>query len=205
MDGLLHFFQRLFASDFMPHGGCFFWQPGILWLHVISDSLIVLAYYSIPVILWYFTRQRPGFKLSGLILMFGGFIFACGTTHLMNIWNFWHSTYRLEGVIKAITGALSVATAIASLRLAPTATKIAMPEEMEQINAALRQEIEARKEAEQELVRLMEAQRLGSDATLRSYFEAAPQAILAVSADGRIRLVNRSTEEMFRSEEHTSE
>ena len=31
----------LFDSDsYMPHGHCYLWQPGVLWLHVIADGLI---------------------------------------------------------------------------------------------------------------------------------------------------------------------
>src|SRR4051794_7986660 len=102
MDSFIGFFRRLFASDFMPHGHCFFWQPSLLWLHVLSDGLITFAYYSIPITLYYFIRKRPGLNLRGLILMFAAFILACGTTHAMSIWDLWHSTYRLEGVIKAV-------------------------------------------------------------------------------------------------------
>jgi len=41
-----------------------------------------------------------------MFLMFGIFIFGCGTTHLMEVWTVWHGTYRLAGVIKAITARL---------------------------------------------------------------------------------------------------
>ena len=38
-------FHRLFyKGPFMPHGHCYLWVPGLLWLHVISDALIVFAY-----------------------------------------------------------------------------------------------------------------------------------------------------------------
>ena len=40
----------LSTSPFMPHGMCFMWEPGVLWLHVISDLLIAAAYYAIPVL-----------------------------------------------------------------------------------------------------------------------------------------------------------
>ena len=44
------YLDRLFSSaGFMPHGMCYQWQAGILALHVIADSLIALAYFSIPV------------------------------------------------------------------------------------------------------------------------------------------------------------
>src|ERR1700679_3854483 len=79
------FFRRLFSSDFMPHGHCFLWQPSLVWLHVISDSLIAAAYFSIPITLYYFLRKRRGVKLRGVILMFAGFILACGATHLLAV------------------------------------------------------------------------------------------------------------------------
>ena len=181
----------------MPHGHCFFWQPGILWLHVISDSAIALAYFSIPVTLLYFVKNRKGLGISGLVMMFGAFILACGASHAMAVWDLWHSTYRLEGLIKAVTAGLSIATAIATVRLIPTARKIATPAEMERMNAELEAEIEARKEAERQLKDLMGRERADSENRLRSYFEAAAQAIVAVGADGTIHLVNRRTEEMF--------
>jgi PAS domain S-box-containing protein len=197
MSAIVNFFERLFSSDFMPHGHCYFWQPALLWLHASSDGMIALAYYSIPVTLAYFVRQRRGFQWSGLFLMFGAFILACGTNHIMLIWNLWHSTYRLEGVLKAVTAVLSITTAFATVKLMPAAIKMATPEEAERVNQSLREEIEARKAAEEKLRALIESQRLSGEANLRSYFEAAPQAILAMSEDGRIRLVNRRTEEMF--------
>ena len=45
----MEFFKQLLAPDFMPHGFCYLWDPRIVWLHVISDGLIALSYYCIPV------------------------------------------------------------------------------------------------------------------------------------------------------------
>ncbi len=181
----------------MPHGHCFFWQPSLLWLHVISDSLIAAAYFSIPFTLYYFIRLRPDVKQRGLILMFAGFILACGTTHLLSVWDIWHSAYRLEGLMKAITAALSIASAIVTVRLGPAVVKIASTDQLEEINAALREEMTARNLAEEKLRRRVEAELLASEDKLHSCFEAASQAILGVSSTGRISLVNRRTEEMF--------
>jgi hypothetical protein len=47
------FLTKLFSSDFMPHGACYLWKPGIVWLHAISDGLIALSYYVIPLFLIY--------------------------------------------------------------------------------------------------------------------------------------------------------
>lgn len=181
----------------MPHGNCFLWRPSVLWLHVISDLVIAAAYYSIPILLYYVVRKRSDFRMRGLGYMFAGFIFACGTSHLMLVWDIWHSTYRLEGVIKAITAALSIATAIVSIRLAPTVLKIGTPEQLNEIKAQMREEICAREYAEEQLRRHIQAELTASEDKLRSCFEAASQAILGVSAGGQIVLVNRRTEEMF--------
>ena len=45
-------------QDYMPHGMCFLWQPELIALHVVSDSAIALAYYSIPIALIYFVNKR---------------------------------------------------------------------------------------------------------------------------------------------------
>src|ERR1700734_1918866 len=89
------------SMDFMPHGYCYLWDPALVWLHVISDGLIALSYYAIPVILVYFILKNRDLPLNWIFWMFGSFILACGTTHLMEIWNVWHGNYMLAGVIKA--------------------------------------------------------------------------------------------------------
>ena len=55
----MEFLRKLFSSgDFMPHGYCYLWQPALIWLHVVSDTLIALAYFSIPLTLIHFVRRR---------------------------------------------------------------------------------------------------------------------------------------------------
>jgi PAS domain S-box-containing protein len=113
------------SANFMPHGYCYMWDPRVVWLHVITDALIGLSYYGIPIILIYFLRKRRNLPFNWIFWMFAAFILACGTTHLMEIWNIWHSDYILAGVIKAITAVLSVLTAAMLIPLTPKA--IALP------------------------------------------------------------------------------
>jgi hypothetical protein len=35
---MIEFAKHLFSSDFMPHRVRFLWNPGIVWLHAISDG-----------------------------------------------------------------------------------------------------------------------------------------------------------------------
>jgi signal transduction histidine kinase len=123
---MFDFFVKLFSGvPFMPHRHCYQDEPGIIWLHVISDSLICLAYYSIPVILIYFVSKRRDVPFNWIFRMFGMFIFACGTTHLLEVVTLWEPVYRLSGLVKAWTAIISIATVIALIPLLPQA--LALP------------------------------------------------------------------------------
>jgi len=131
----------------MPHGMCYDWNSQVIWLHVISDALIALAYYSIPITLLYFVRKRKDLVFDWIFVCFALFIVACGTTHLMEILNIWHPVYWLSGIIKAITALLSVVTAILLIKLIPQALRIPSPEQLRATNQALQKEVQERTKA----------------------------------------------------------
>jgi two-component system cell cycle sensor histidine kinase/response regulator CckA len=147
------FFARLFSSDFMPHGYCYLWNPVVLWLHAISDSIITLAYYLIPPVLLYFVRRRKDLPFHWLFVMFCIFIFGCGTTHLMEVWTLWHGTYRLAGVFKAVTALASISTAAALVPLVPRALALPSPSQLRAVNRELEDEIAERRRVEGDLQR----------------------------------------------------
>ena len=138
--------------SFIPHGHCYLWKPGLVGLHVVSDALIAIAYYSIPLTLVYFVRKRQDLPFDWIFLLFSAFIVACGTTHILGIWTLWHPDYWLSGFIKAVTAFVSVCTAILLIPLMPKALALPSP-------AQLELEIKERKTAEiklQEALRLLE-------------------------------------------------
>ncbi|MGH9884449.1 MAG: sensor histidine kinase [bacterium] len=136
---MLEFFQNLLSSDgFMPHGHCYLWRPGLVWLHVISDALTALAYTSIPFTLVYFIRRRSDVPFHWMFLCFGVFIIACGATHAMDVWTLWRPTYWLSGVIKAITALASLPTAVLLIRLVPSALAIPTPAQLSKVHDDLR-------------------------------------------------------------------
>ena len=105
---------HLFSSEgFMPHGMCIAWTPRLLWTMVGSDLVIALSYYSIPAALLYATRHRRNQHMNIVLLMFAAFIFACGTTHLINILTVWYPKYWLDATAKVITATISAGTAVA--------------------------------------------------------------------------------------------
>lgn len=74
-------------QGFVAHGHCYLWQSELVWLHVIGDGAIALAYFSIPLTLVYFVSQRKEIPFNWIFWMFGSFIIACGIGHVMDIWN----------------------------------------------------------------------------------------------------------------------
>ena len=105
---------------------------------MISHSTIMLSYYLIPLALVYFVRKRRDLPFHWMFWMFGIFIFGCGTTHLMEVWTLWHGTYRLAGVIKAVTAMSSLATSALFVHLVPEAVALPSPAQLRAANQAFR-------------------------------------------------------------------
>ena len=143
--------RKLLSDDFMPHGHCYYWQPDLVWLHVLSDGVVVASYYSIPIVLLVFARKRKDLAFRWVFVMFGLFILACGTTHLMSIVTLWEPVYWVEGLVKASTAAVSFTTAIVLWPLMPKALQLPSPGALEAANAALRREVEERRRVEEEV------------------------------------------------------
>lgn len=125
-------------ESYLPHGYCYLWQPGLLTLHVVSDSIITLAYYSIPLGLVYFVRKRADLPFHWMFVLFAVFIVACGTTHLMEIWTLWHPSYWLSGAVKVVTAGASLGTAVLLVPLIPKAIALPSPAQLEAKNDELR-------------------------------------------------------------------
>ncbi len=141
-------------NDFMPHGQCFLWQKDILWLHVISDGIITLSYYSIPFVLIYFVYKRQDIQYRRIFILFGLFIFLCGTTHLLGLLTVWHPIYWFSGYIKAITAFVSLLTAISIWPLLPKALVIPSPTQLLASNKKLERLIADHKKIESQLNKL---------------------------------------------------
>ncbi|NJD05495.1 MAG: response regulator [Methylococcaceae bacterium] len=142
------------ARNFMPHGTCLLWRSGLLYLHVVSDLLIAASYVSIPVALTYFVSKRTDLRFGYVFFLFGAFILACGTTHVMEVWTIWDPIYGISGLIKAATAVISVATAVILWPLIPKALNVPSIGQLETVNRELQHEVGERKKAEVEVRRL---------------------------------------------------
>ncbi|WP_149537527.1 PAS domain-containing sensor histidine kinase [Siccirubricoccus phaeus] len=157
-----------------PHGVCLLWQPELIWLHVVSDGAIALAYWSIPLVLVVLLLRRRDLVFPWAIGLFAAFILLCGATHAMDIWTLWHPDYAVQGVLKAVTAAVSVATAIALWPLLPRLLSLPSVQALAEANASLSREVAERREAE--------SRARQSEATLASFFTHIPDALFIVRA-----------------------
>jgi len=211
---MLELWHNLVSSDgFMPHGHCYLWRPGLVWLHVISDALITLAYTSIPFGLVYFVRRRRDVPFHWMFLCFGVFIVACGATHALEIWTLWTPAYWLSGIVKAVTAVASLCTAGLLFKLLPQALAIPSHRQLAKVHADLQRahdELERRvMERTAELTRrneelaaqIFERKRIEgvlatSEQRFRRLADAGLIGILTTDGDGSIREANRAFLEM---------
>jgi signal transduction histidine kinase/ActR/RegA family two-component response regulator len=125
----------------MPHGQCYLWRSDILWLNVGSDVMVALAYFSIPLSIIYFLQKRKGAEYNWVFWMFAHFIVACGATHMMGAWTVWNPDYGWQGLVKAYTGVVSIATAVTLWYFLPKALRLPTASQLRQANADLGREV----------------------------------------------------------------
>ncbi len=117
----------------MPHGHCYLWTPSLLWTFVVSEGLIALSYFSIPVGIIYYVEKREDIDFNWMFILFSLFIFSCGITHLIGIWTIWQPDYWMDAAFKAVTAAISFVTAVMLWPLIPKLLKMPSHKQLEHV------------------------------------------------------------------------
>ncbi|CAK0761038.1 two-component system, sensor histidine kinase and response regulator [Azospirillaceae bacterium] len=135
---MLEWMVEFFSTDgFTPHGFCITWRPDVFWANVMSDGIIAISYFSIPLAIIYFTINRRDIIFPKVSYLFGAFIVTCGITHAMSIWVLWAPDYGVEALTKMVTAAVSLPTAILLWLLMPAALKLPTQRDIERKNVEL--------------------------------------------------------------------
>ena len=172
-------FQALFCSEsLLPHGFCYLWNPLLIWLHGVADTLIAISYFSIPPILIYLVRKKRSIPFDWMFVCFGCFIAACGATHLMEVVTLWTPMYWISGGVKVLTVFASLPTAILLARVVPQILEMHTAEEMRVAHEEL--DLRARILCEQ-----------------AALLDLSQDAILIKAINGEILLWNQGAERVF--------
>lgn len=195
---MFSFFLDLFdTTGFPARWNCGDWSDAQGWFHICSDLAIWSAYFTIPVILVYFAARKKDLPFKKVFLLFGAFILACGTTHLMDATIFWWPAYRLSGVIKFITAVVSWGTVFALIPNVPRVLRMRTPEALEREVSERTRELAAANEA----LKLEIAERRNAEKSLREQREwfrvtlaSIGDAVMATDGQGRITFLNPCAE-----------
>ena len=141
--------HRFFNTTmFSPHGICLLWDPELLAVHIVSDAIISVSYFSIPFALAYFVSKRRDVEFGWVFWAFAVFIMACGLTHVLAIYTLFVPAYGVEGFVKLITAMASVITAVLLWPLVPKALALPSPTQLRTTQALLEAETKERREAQ---------------------------------------------------------
>lgn len=143
------FFFDVDRTQFLPHGQSVLWENHILLPMVLAELAIFLSFTIIPIGLFWFLKYRPGFTPQGkkTIWLFIVFAQLCGISHVVNAWNFWHTDYYLELVVKVMTAVVSVTTTYVFVRAVPVLVQLPSADEYGKLNdelVMLAEELEGR-------------------------------------------------------------
>ena len=204
---MFDFLNNLFdTSGFPARWHCGHWSTGHGWLHILSDLGVWLAYLAIPCVLGYFALRRKDIPFRSIFLLFGAFILACGTTHLMEALIFWWPAYRLAGVIKLFTALVSWGTVIALIPVVPKVLAMRSPEELEREVAARRQAEDELRRANAELERRVEERTTELTQSVialrdekewfRTTLASIGDAVITTDTEGKVTLLNPVAESL---------
>ena len=185
---MIEYIKELWNTNFMPHGHCYFWEPGIMWSHAISDSIIALAYFVIPISLVRIVRKRNDFTYKWMLVLFAVFILGCGATHVMDVINIWEPFYRIDSAIRIITALASIGTALILIRETPKLILIPgtkkwqeINEELRSLNEQLEQKVQDRTQRYQEVA-----------AEFRFLADTIPQIVWRTNENGELDFLNEN-------------
>lgn len=115
----MNIINYILSLNFLPHGHCFAGDRVSLFLNIIGNIAIFLAYMLIPLGLFFILKKQKAAldKHKTIILLFITFIFSCGISHLFDVIVVWYPYYRLQTYWTLWTGLISMITAALLLHL----------------------------------------------------------------------------------------
>ena len=114
--------------------------PALMMVMAIANGLIAISYASIPVVLVAVVAKRKDIPFSWVLILFGAFILACGTTHFVHIIGIWRRVDWWQAGVDSLCAAISLTSAILIWPLLPKLLAFPSPAQLRAVNEDLQRE-----------------------------------------------------------------
>lgn len=103
------------SAELLPKAVCMGWDTPLIWLQAAADSMTMMAYLLLPLLLVHVLRTRPFIRTDPIMVRvyvaYAAFIFCGGVERGVNIailW--WPDYYVLQTIAKWATAAVTIVT-----------------------------------------------------------------------------------------------
>ncbi|OKL45130.1 sensor histidine kinase [Pseudovibrio exalbescens] len=115
------------------------WKPAFGVLHGMSDALLALAFFLIPIAIFRFIRLRPDLgrgthRVANLLI---AFTVGCGITKVIALASLWWPLQIIEGVASTLTALVAIAAAILIWPMMPKLLSLPSHRQLQAVNAEL--------------------------------------------------------------------
>jgi len=174
------------------------WSAALGWLHVLSDGIIALSFFAIPVALVFILRGRGDGSRSetALTALFALFIFFVGLVHLASVYAALVPGLggdRLAGLLKALAALLALTAAIVIWRLLPQLLRLPSRDRLQAEVAAHLRTFEELKDARQQLEERVQARTKELDEAKKRFeiaLRGSPISVFSQDEDMRFTWVH---------------